>query len=142
MAQCGLTKVIHEPAHILKSWIPGIFSNFNQKFYYPPPYKHLIWKYEKSNTDLTKRLVRDFDWGLFNNYVTLKLPLFWSLHPHHHASLRMITRPSCVTSRLTQISPLYHFFLFFEVEKKQRYAPTHYTSTHIFKQLNQIVRFK
>ena len=41
---------------------------------------------------------------------------------------------------------LYHLFLFFEVEKKtkirQRYALTHDTSTHVFMQLIQIVRFK
>ena len=34
-------------------------------------------------------------------------------------------------------------FLVFDVEKKsQRYAPTHDTSTHVFKQLNQIGLFK
>ena len=50
--------------------------------------------------------------------------------------------PPYVKSHLTQY-PLYHLFLFFEVEKKaQRYAPTHDPSTHVFKQLNQIVRFK
>ena len=37
----------------------------------------------------------------------------------------------------------YHLFLFFEVEKNsQGYEPTHDTSTHVFNQLNQIVRFK
>ena len=37
----------------------------------------------------------------------------------------------------------YHLFLFFEVEKNsQGYEPNHDTSTHVFKQLNQIVRFK
>ena len=55
----------------------------------------------------------------------------------------MITKPPYVTSRLTQIPPLYHLFLFFEVEEeKQRYAPTHDTFTHVFKELNQIVRLK
>ena len=40
-------------------------------------------------------------------------------------------------------TPLYRLFLFFEVEKQfKRYAPTHDTSTHVFKQLNQIFRFK
>ena len=44
---------------------------------------------------------------------------------------------------------LCYLFLFFEVEKKQtnkqkkqRYGPTHYTSTNVYKQLNQIIRFK
>ena len=38
------------------------FSNFNLKIYYPPPYKSLIWKYEKTNADLIKGAIRDFDW--------------------------------------------------------------------------------
>ena len=38
-----------------------------------------------------------------------------------------------------------YLFLFFEIEKKQqqqRYAPNHDASSHVFKQLSQIVRFK
>ena len=75
MAQYGLTQIIHEPTHILKSSVSFIdlvftsqenlvtnsgvhsslhpnchhqvvFSNFNLKIYYPPPYERLIWKYE------------------------------------------------------------------------------------------------
>ena len=40
-------------------------------------------------------------------------------------------------------TPLYHLFLFFEVEKKpQSYAPTDDTSTYVFKQLNQKVELE
>ena len=70
--------------------------------------------------------------GLFNNYVTLKLTFFNTPSPPHHAS-------SC---HAWHKYPFYHLFLFFEAEKSQRYAPTHNTSTHVFKQLNQIARFK
>ena len=39
-----------------------VFFNFNLKICYPPPYERLIWKHEKSNADLIKRAIRDFDW--------------------------------------------------------------------------------
>ena len=81
--------------------------------------------------------------GLFNNYVTLKLPFLEPPTPHHHASSRMTTKPTLCYVMPDTDTPLYHLFLFFEVEKKpQRYAPTYDTSTHVFKQLNQIVKFK
>ena len=85
MAQYGLKQIIHEPTHILESSVSctdlvftspenlvtntgvhsslhpichhqKVFSNFNLKIYYPPPYERLIWKYEKANADLTKRV--------------------------------------------------------------------------------------
>ena len=91
MAQYGLTQIIHEPTHILESSVSCIdliftsqenlvtnsgvhsslhpnchhqivFSNFNLKIHYPPPYERLIWKYEKANADLLKNAIRDFDW--------------------------------------------------------------------------------
>ena len=78
--------------------------------------------------------------GLFNNYFRLKLPFL--THPlptitndHKNLTLR----------HARHRYSLYHLFLFFfEVEKKkpQRYAPTRDTSTHVFKQLNQIAKFK
>ena len=71
--------------------------------------------------------------GLFNNYITLKLRIFEPDTPNHQAPSRMITRlPFCYFTPDTD-APLYHLFLFFEVEKKQRYAPTNDTSTHVFK---------
>ena len=81
--------------------------------------------------------------GLFNNYVTLKLPIFDPPTPHHHASSQMMTRPPLSYVTPDTHTPIYHLFLISEVEKEsQRYAPTHDTSTHVFKQLNRIVRFK
>ena len=38
-----------------------VFSNFNLKIYYPPPYERLIGKYEKANADLIKRAIGDFE---------------------------------------------------------------------------------
>ena len=87
MAQYSFTQMTHEPTHIPESSVSCIdlvftsqenlvtnsgvhsslhpkchhqivFSNFNLKIYYPPPYERLIWKYEKTNADL----IRDFDW--------------------------------------------------------------------------------
>ena len=75
MAQYSLTQIIHEPTHILESSVSCIdliftsqenlvtnsgvhsslhpnchhqivFSNFNLKIHYPPPYERLIWKYQ------------------------------------------------------------------------------------------------
>ena len=61
----------------------------------------------------------------------LKLPFFEPPTPHHHASSRVITRLPFTPDK---DALLYHLFLFFEVKKeKQRYAPTHDTSTHVFK---------
>ena len=90
MAQYGLTQIIHEPTHILESSVSCIdlvftsqenlvtnlgvhsslhpncprqivFSNFNLKIHYSLPYERLIWKYKKTNADLIKRAIKDFD---------------------------------------------------------------------------------
>ena len=63
-----------------------------------------------------------------NNYVALELPLFDPPTLHYHASSRMIRRPPLRYVRPDTDIPLYHLFLFFEV-KKNRYAPTHDTTT-------------
>ena len=77
---------------------------------------------------------------LFSNQVTLKL-LFFGLFTImlHHEWLQ-----GCpyVMSRPTQIPSFIISLSFLKLKKKQRYPPTHDTSTHVFKQLNQIVRFK
>ena len=44
-----------------------VFSNFNLKTCYShhplnDPFDRLIWKYEKTNADLIKRTMRDFEW--------------------------------------------------------------------------------
>ena len=56
----------------------------------------------------------------FNNYVML--PSFEPPIPYHHASSRMITRPTihCVTPDIDTPPPLYHLFLFLEVEKENK----------------------
>ena len=61
---------------------------------------------------------------------------------HHHASSWMVTRHplTYVTPVTNPPSPCIIYLSF--LIKKQRYAPTHGTFTHVFKQLSQIVRFK
>ena len=85
-SQFGFSKIIKEPTHILNNsascialiftsqpnlvmhsgvhrpphpnchhWI--VFAKFNLTFFYPPPYKRLVWHYQKANTDLIKRAI-------------------------------------------------------------------------------------
>ena len=55
----------------------------------------------------------------------------------------MITRPpSRYVFPGTDITPSSLISLVLKIRKKTIHAPTHGTSTHVFKQLNQIVRFK
>ena len=75
---------------------------------------------------------------LFNNDVTLKLLFFDQPNPHHHASLRMITKPSLLYVTPDTNSPrLYHLFLFFEVEKKKK--PRFLRNQAIFTKFNCFV---
>ena len=39
-----------------------IVAKFNLTFFYPPPYKRLVWHYQQANTDLIKRAIELFDW--------------------------------------------------------------------------------
>ena len=72
-----------------------------------------------------------------------KISPFWPTHfPTITLRYEWSQDPPYVTSRLTQMPPLSFVSHFWNWKKKQRYAPTHDTSTHVFKQLNQIVRFK
>ena len=79
---------------------------------------------------------------LFNNYVTLKLPFFDPPIPHHHASSRMITRPHLRYVKFDTDAPFIIYFSFLNSKKTPKIRTLHNTSTHIFKQLNQIARFK
>ena len=108
------------------------------------PYKQIRISLKVDQFDKTWRSDTFLPWELFNNYVILKLSFFNPPHPYHHGSSRMITRPPSryVTSDIDTPPLLYQLFLFFQVKKTQRCALTHDTSTHVFKQLNQIVRFK
>ena len=58
--------------------------------------------------------------GLFNNYVRLKLSFFNPPTPIYHASSRMTTRPLLHYVTPDTDNPLFHLFLFFEVEKKPK----------------------
>ena len=89
-SQVGLSQIIKEPTHILSnstscidliftsqpnlvmyssvhpSLHPNchhqiIFAKFNLFIFYPPPYKWLVWHYQKANTDLIKRAIEWFD---------------------------------------------------------------------------------
>ena len=81
--------------------------------------------------------------GLFNNYVTLKLPFFETPTPHYHVSSRIDHKtPFTLRQVWHGYTPFIIYFSFLKLKKPQRYAPTHDTSIHVFKQLNQIARFK
>lgn len=78
--------------------------------------------------------------GLFKNYVMLKLPT-------HSPPLHLITNDHKIPFTLYDTWNRYPAFIicfsFLKLKKqKQRYAPTWDTSTHVFKKLKQIVRFK
>ena len=84
------------------------------------------------NNPYTKK--SDNHWGLFNNYVTLKLPFFDRNLPSRFIANDLKT-PLYLTSRL------YHFFLFWSWKKTPKIR-THDTSNDVFKPLNQFIRFK
>ena len=50
----------------------------------------------------------------------LKLTFFDPPTPHHHALSEMITKPPLPYVTPDTYTPLYHLFLFFEVEKKTK----------------------
>ena len=38
------------------------FATFNLEVHYPPPYKRLVWNYEKANSEMIQRAISNFDW--------------------------------------------------------------------------------
>ena len=84
--------------------------------------KRIFWDILCSGTRMSKDILYDYwvntNLGLFNNYVTLKLPFFNPPTPHHYASSRMIAKLHL--RHAWHIKPLYHLFLFFEVEKNPK----------------------
>ena len=40
-----------------------VFAKFNFTFFYPLPYKRLVWHYQQANSDLIKGAIELFDWG-------------------------------------------------------------------------------
>ena len=89
--QFGLNQLIQEPTHILtdsSSCIDPIFTSqanlvmesrvhsslhpsshhqiiyakINLKVFYPSPYEHEIWHYQRANIDLIQRAIKQFSW--------------------------------------------------------------------------------
>ena len=112
-------------------------------------YKYFLrfWNYRRSNLSCVSCFALESR-GSLDNYFTLKLPFLDQPNPHHYSLSRMIRRlPLRYVTLDTDPPPFVIYFSFLKLKKKkqkktQRYGPTHYTSTHVFKQLNQIVRFK
>ena len=78
--------------------------------------------------------MRKFPWsekrplGLFNIYATLKLPFSDPPITLHH--------------EWSKDPPFIIYISFLKLKKKRKIRTIHDTSIHVFKQLNQIVRFK
>ena len=96
-SQYGLTQLLKEPTHIsdnYRSCIDLIFtsqpnlvvdfgihhslhenchhqivySKFDFKIFYPPPYERTVWHYQRADTELIKRSLESFDWkNAFSN---------------------------------------------------------------------------
>ena len=96
-SQYGLTQLLKEPTHIsdnYRSCIDLIFtsqpnlvvdfgihpslhenchhqivySKFDLKIFYPPPYERTVWHYQQADTELIKRSLESFDWkNAFSN---------------------------------------------------------------------------
>ena len=85
--------------------------------------------------------------GPFNNYVTLKLPLLTNPPPAITLRHEWLQDPSPILRYVTPDTdpPFIIYFSFLKLKRKQIYDKISihpYTSTHVFMQLNQIVRFK
>ena len=39
-----------------------VFSKFNLKIYYPPPYKREVWHYQEADVILIRRAIYEFNW--------------------------------------------------------------------------------
>ena len=39
-----------------------VFAKFNLQIEYPPPFKRLVWNYDKADTNMIKRAATQFDW--------------------------------------------------------------------------------
>ena len=55
-----------------------VFSEFNSKIHYPPPYERVVWQYDKANKDLITKAIDTFDWDkkLSERWVNDKVLLF------------------------------------------------------------------
>ena len=55
--ESGIHSLLHSTCHHQK-----VFAKFNLSIFYPPLYERTVWYYEKSNTELIRRAIDQFDW--------------------------------------------------------------------------------
>ena len=86
-----------------------VFAKTNLKIYYPPPYEHEIWHYEKANADLIRRSIDQLPWDIrfahigVNQKVYLfnqTIKTFYVTLYHMRLSLVMIVIPPWITSKI------------------------------------------
>ena len=55
-----------------------VFAKFNFSIFYPSPYERTVWCYKRTNTELIRRAIDDFDWlrALSNVNVDEKVSFF------------------------------------------------------------------
>ena len=55
-----------------------MYSKFNLKIHFTPPYEQKIWHYGQENTELTRRAFREFNWqrAFSNLNINEKVSLF------------------------------------------------------------------
>ena len=65
---------VHSSLHV-NSHHQTIFSKFNLKAYYPPPYERHVWRYKCANTAQIKNALPSFNWkkALSNSSIDKKI---------------------------------------------------------------------
>ena len=59
----GIYPSLHENCHH-----QIVYSKFDLKIFYPPPYERTVWHYQQADTELIKRSLESFDWkNAFSN---------------------------------------------------------------------------
>ena len=59
----GIHPSLHENCHN-----QIVYSKFDLKIFYPPPYERTVWHYQQADTELIKRSLESFDWkNAFSN---------------------------------------------------------------------------
>ena len=53
----GIYPSLHENCHH-----QIVYSKFDLKIFYPPPYERTVWHYQQADTELIKRSLESFDW--------------------------------------------------------------------------------
>ena len=63
VADFGIHPSLHENCHH-----QIVYSKFDLKIFYPPPYERTVWHYQQADTELIKRSLESFDWkNAFSN---------------------------------------------------------------------------